>query len=159
MTKINHDFCPIITEDRLAVAIEYVATSSLALVQTILQRELTIDTICFFAHTSEEYDYLLSAVRNRGAESKFSHGSTTYVKSDFIVAGQHIRIFGVRQPDQTRPWVGYGDYPITGAEYSTYKAKSNPYIHEITSGRGQYLLQFEHPDFDVLGFAFREEEH
>ena len=29
------------------MAIEYVATSSLALVQTILQRELTIDTICF----------------------------------------------------------------------------------------------------------------
>lgn len=159
MTKINHDFSPIITNDRLAVAIKYVVTSSLALARSILQRDLTIDTICFFAHTSEEYDYLLAELRKRGTESKFSHGLTTYVDTNFMVAGQHIKILGVRQPDQTRPWVGYSDYPINDAEYSTYKAKSNPYIHEITSGRGQYLLQLEHPDFDVLGFAFRAEEH
>ena len=156
---MHHEFSPIITEDRLTLALDYVATSTLALARKILQQELTIDTICFFAQSTAEYTFLLEAVRKRGTESKFSHGPTTYVDTDIEVAGQHIAILGVRQPDPTRHWVGYGDYPLSDDDYGALRTGSNPFIREISSGRGQDLRQFEHPDSDVLGFAFRSADH
>lgn len=159
MTTLNHEFSPIVNGQRLEKAIDYVAAQSLLLARAVLGRELTIDTICFFAQGNEEYDYLLGAVLQRGPLSKFSHEPTTYVDTDFVVADQHIKILGVRQPDTTRLWVGYGDYPVTSTEYEELRNGANPHIREINSGLGQALLQFEHPDFDVLGFAFMQDEH
>ena len=152
-------FSPITTPERLATAIEHVASQSLSLGHTILGRQFAIDTICFFAHSAEEYDFLQAAVKSRGNPSPLSHGPTLYVETDFKVAGQRIQLFGVRRPDPTRPWIGYGDYPLNEAEYAAVRDAHNPFIREITSGAGKALLQFEHPDFDVLGFGVRKEDH
>lgn len=153
----QHDFSPITGEERLRAAIDYIAEKSLALSREVLGRELTIDTICIFTHSPEEYDFVKEAVRARGDKSRFSHGPTTYVDSDFTVLGQHIRIFGVRSPDPSRPQVGYGDYPVTDCE--EIRAIKSPYLKEIISGRGQSLIELRHPEFDVLGFVADAKEH
>jgi hypothetical protein len=152
-----HEFSPIDTNEKFQSAIEYVAQNGLALARTVLGQTMTIDTICFFTHSPEEYAFLEQAVRARGSVSVLSHGPTLYVDSDFMVADQRIRIFGVRQPDPSRPEVGYTDYPVT--DYDAILALNSPYITEIVSGRGQELLQLGHPDFDVLGFVVRAEDH
>jgi hypothetical protein len=159
MASNNHDFSPITNDSRLSEALEYIAKNSLDLARTVLQRELSIDTICFFTHSPEEYAYLLSAVQVHGQESRFSHGPTTYVDTDLKVADQQIKILGVRQPDPSRPWVGYGDYPITDEEYVSIKSSNSQYVQEISSGRGQPLLELKHPDFDVVGYLVQQEDH
>jgi hypothetical protein len=151
----NHSFQPILTDERLEQAITFIADQSIALARLVLRRELSIDMICFFAQTPEEYAWLEQAVRARGPQSDLSHGPTLYVDSDFAVGGQQIRWFGVRQPDPTRPWVGYGDFPVALDDYAAMvaAAQANPHAHEITSGLGKPLLELRHPDFDVLGFV------
>lgn len=159
MIRNTHSFSPIVTNERYNTALEYVAAETLLLARKVLDREVSIDTICFFSHTPEEYAFLEGEVRSRGEISRFSHDPTLYVDTDFMVVGQHIKIFGVRKPDPTRPWVGYGDYPLSDSDYDALCSTANPFVRRITSGIGQSLLQFEHPDFDVLGYAVRMRDH
>jgi hypothetical protein len=149
----QHPFSPIINTERLELAIAYIADQSLALARTVLRRELDVDTICFFAQSPAEYRFLEQAVRSRGPVSALSHGPTLYVDSDFEAGSHHIRIFGVRRPDPTRPQAGYGDYPVPDYARLLAAEQSNPHVKEITSGRGQPLIELRHPDFDVLGFV------
>lgn len=137
----------------------YLATRSSELAETVLGHTLDVDTLCFFTHSPEEYAFVEKMVLARGPKSKFSHGATTYVTVDLIVAGQHIRILGVRQPDPTRPQRGYGDYPVADYAEILKTEASNPHIKEITSGRGKSLIELRHPDFDVLGFIVDQRDH
>jgi hypothetical protein len=154
-----HPFSPIVSEARLQEAIAYVTAQSLALARMVLGHELPVDTVCLFTHSAEEYAFVEAAVHARGPESKLSHGPTTYVDTDFMVGEQRIRIFGVRQPDSTRPQVGYGDYPVPHYAALREKERDNQFVQEIISGRGKPLLMLRHPEFDVLGFAVDAEEH
>jgi len=154
-----HKLSPITNEARLRTALDYVAEQSLALAREVLGQDLAIDTLCFFTHSPEEYAFLEQAVRARGPKSRLSHGPTLYTDVDFAVHDQRIRIFGVRQPDPTRPQVGYGDYPVPDYERFLALVSDNPHMHEITSGRGKSLIELRHPDFDVLGFIVNQAEH
>lgn len=159
MAGNTHPFSPIINAERLELALSYVAKRSVALAEVAIGRSLAIDTICFFTHSPEEYTFLANAVRNRGTESRLSHGATLYTDTNFMVGDQRIRIFGVRAPDPTRPFVGYGDYPVADYDAILQKHQSSPYVREITSGRGKSLIELKHPDFDVLGFVVDKEDH
>jgi len=140
-------------------AMHYIATQAAKLEQAVLGKGLPVDTVCFFAQSAAEYDFLLAAVKKHGPISKFTHGATTYVDCDLTIDGHHITILGVRQPDPARPWIGYGDYPAAHYKRLLIDQSSNPFAHEITSGRGQSLLELRHPDFDVLGYVAAAEEH
>ena len=152
-------FQPIINEEDLEEAIHYVAEKSLELARLVVGSELSTDTICFFAHNEAEHEFLRKAVMARGPVSKFSHGPTLYVDTDFTVHDQNIRIFGVREPDPTRTQVGYGDYPVKDYERLQKMAIINPHMEEITSGRGKSLIELRHPDFDVLGYLVDVKDH
>lgn len=156
-----HEFSPIISEDHLQAAAEYLTRQSLLLAKTVLGQKLTIDTLCFFTHSPEEYQFIEQAVRRRGPESRFSHEPTLYVDTDFTVLDQHVRIFGVRKPDPARLEIGYGDYPVAEVDYQQllHTAKNNPHMREITSGRGKSLVELRHPDFDVLGYVVDQTDH
>lgn len=156
---MQHPFSPITTEAQLQAAMEYIATQSVKLARQVLGCDLAIDTICFFTHSPEEYEFVERLVKQRGPVSKFSHGPTLYVDSDFTAAGHHIRIFGVRKPDPSRPQLGYGDYPVTDYPELLKAGQANPHAKEIISGRGQSLIELRHPDFDVLGYVVAEEIH
>jgi hypothetical protein len=156
---MKQTFSPITNDERFQAAMEYIVAESVKLAKQVLGRDLPLDTICFFTHSPEEYEFVEQAVKQRGPVSKFSHGPTLYVDSDFTVAGHHIRIFGVRQPDPTRPQLGYGDYPVNDYIHLLQTERDNPYVKEIISGRGQSLVELRHPDFDVLGFIVDEQEH
>lgn len=156
---MKHPFSPITNQAQLQAAMEYIAFQSVKLAKQVLGRAFSLDTICFFTHSPEEYEFVERAVKQRGPVSKFSHGPTLYVDSDFTVAGQHIRIFGVRQPDPARPQLGYGDYPVANYIELLKTERDNPYAKEIISGRGQSLLELRHPDFDVLGYVVDQAAH
>jgi hypothetical protein len=154
-----HDFLPITNAERLEAATAYVAEQAARLARVVLGRELPLDTICFFSHSPEEYAFLLDAVRAKGPESALTHGATTYADTDCMVGPHRIRLFGVREADETRPEVGYGDYPVDDYAALLASVQDNQYAHEIISGRGKSLLELKHPDFDVRGYALASEEH
>lgn len=159
MAHPEHDFTPITNQTRFEAALVYIAENSVRLSGTVLGKELGIDTVCFFTHSPDEYAFVRQAVLARGPVSGLSHGHTTYVDSDFTVLKQHILIFGVREPDETRPWIGYGDYPVTNYAELLVSHRDDPHVRQITSGRGRPLIELSHPDFDVLGFVVDQNEH
>ncbi|HEY1835873.1 MAG TPA: hypothetical protein VGG13_03570 [Candidatus Saccharimonadales bacterium] len=141
-------------------ALGYIATQGMALATKVFGHELAVDTLTIFSHTDQEHRFLDRLVRRYGPVSSFSHGQTLYInpRPDLEVAGNHIKYLGLRAPDDpVKPQVGYVDYPVT--DYNAIHAANHPRVHEITSGRGQGLLEVRHPDFDVLGYVVREEEH
>jgi hypothetical protein len=153
----SYRFSPILEEKSFQAALLYIAHQSAALAEKTLGRSRDIDTITIFAHYPDEHAYLKKTVRSYGPVSTVTHGATLYIDADVTVAGNHIQYLGVRAPDGSRPQVGYGDFPVD--DYDAIRSAANPYVHEIVSGRGQSLLELRHPDFDVLGYVARKEDH
>jgi hypothetical protein len=163
MEIVTYPFTPITNEAKLEQATAFVAEKAIALGETVLGRPgLELDTICFFAHTPEEYTFLQQAVLARGPQSRFTHGATLYADTNFVANGHTIKLFGVRDVtngDPARTQVGYGDYPVNDYDLLLIQTRHNQYINQITSGRGKPLIELRHPDFDVLGFVVDERLH
>lgn len=159
MASSPHEFSPVNSAERFLAGLEYLADKSVDLAEAVLGERLPIDTICFFTHSDEEYGFVEREVMTRGLVSKLSHGPTIYVETDFEVNGHRIRILGVRRPDETRPQLGYGDYPVEDYAGLLAAQKNNPHVKEIISGRGKSLIELRHPDFDVLGFVVDKKDH
>ncbi len=149
-------FSPILDGKSFHTALWYLARQSALLAELILGQKLAIDTLTIFSHFPEELAFLDHTVRRFGPVSPATHGETLYVDADFTVDDHRIHYLGVREPDSTRPQVGYADYPVD--DYDDIKVLSSPYVREITSGRGQKLLELRHPDFDVFGYITRKED-
>lgn len=156
----EYRFSPIVTEEGLSRALSYLAMRVPKLGQVTLGKVMPIDTLTIFAHYPEEYKFLKNLVRPRGPISKYSHGLTLYVETNFMQNGQRIRYLGIRQPDNARPQVGYGDFPVSASEYEVLQCKNsdNQFVRSVTSGRGQRLLELSHPDFDVFGYVAEHPE-
>jgi hypothetical protein len=82
-----------------------------------------------------------------------------YVNSDLNIQNQHIKFLGVRQPDDEKLQLGYGDFPIENYVQFMADNAGNKFIKEIKSGRGQRMLELRHPDFDVLGYVVDAKDH
>jgi hypothetical protein len=154
---VKYQFSPILNEEKFQAVLAYIAQRSEALAQEALGRMLTVDTLTIFAQSSKEHAFLHRLVRRYGKVSSFSHGPTLYISSDLMVAGRRIKFLGLREPDPARKWVGYGDYGVE--DYDAILAAKYPDVQEIITGRGQALLEIRRPDFDVLGYIVRKEEH
>jgi hypothetical protein len=107
----------------------------------------------FFQFKSRRIHASSKKVIAAGPVSEFSHGVTTYVNVDMQVAGQHLGLLGVRQPDVLRQERGYGDYSVDFFDILLGQIDKNPYAQPITSGRGKTLIELKHPDFDVRGYV------
>jgi hypothetical protein len=153
----EHDFLPILEKQQFDEALDYIAERAACLVRAVLEQELPLDTLTIFTHSPEEHDFVSGVARRYGPESAFTHGDTLYISSDFTVQGHHIIFLGVRRPDATRPEVGYADYPVE--DYEAILAANYPGAHQITSGRGQNLIELRHPDFDIRGYIVPAAEH
>jgi len=153
----QHKFSPIVDETKFQVALGYIAHQSETLAKVALGRALAVDTLTIFAQSAKEHVFLDRVVRRYGPISSFSHGPTLYISSDFEIYGRRIKFLGLREPDISRPWVGYGDYPVN--DYNDICAANYPDVYEITSGLGQHLLEIRRAEFDVLGYIVREEDH
>jgi len=149
----------ILDDESLETAWEYIARLSGPLAQAVFGRSLPIDTLCIFAQSEEEHDFVLGAIKALGPISRFTHESTTYVDVNMEVGGQVIKFLGVRKPDPTRPQVGYADYPIPDYQALLANIADYPDAEQIMSGRGQSLVELRHPDFDILEYAFDSREH
>lgn len=155
----EHEFSPINSHDRLLGALNYLAIHVVDLGRLVLTKDLSLDTLTIFTHDQPEYDFVESIVRSYGEESKLTHGKTLYIESDFEIQGNHIRYLGVRRPDETRPQVGYGDFPVDNLNGIAEAYRANKFVREMESGRGQPMLELRHPDFDVLGYVVDASEH
>jgi len=148
----THNFLPVRSEDDLVDAQIYVAEQAVKLATVVIGKHLSIDTITIFAQSDDEYAFIESELKSYGPVSPYSHGATLYVETASLVDNNPVKLFGVRRPDDSRPEVGYGDYPVS--DYKELKAatRDNPHVREIQSGAGMPLLELRHPDFDVRGY-------
>ena len=122
--------------------------------------KMTIDTLAVFTHSSAERAALDHLIRAFGPESSFTHGKTRYVEpTDVVIAGYRIKYLGVRDPDETRSQVGYADFAVENFSDLQAAATERPYLSNMTSGRDQALIEFRHPDYDVLAYAVSADEH
>jgi|SRR3989344_819183 len=149
----NRAEIPILEEQTYKSVLTYIALQSIALIRTVLGQDLPMDTLTVFTHDPVEHIYMVKLLKSYGHVSRKSHGATLYVEVSLTVEGQAIKLLGVREPDETRPQVGYADFLVTN--YNDIRDLSNPYIQEITSGLSEKLLEVRHPDFDVLGYVKR----
>lgn len=140
-------------------ALNYIAIESQKLAETVTGQKLPLDTITIFSKDDKEYEFLKPLVMQYGPKSSVSHGATLYVDSDFTVQGQRIKYLGLRKPDPSRPQRGYGDYPVLDYADWVKKLTQNPYAEAIKSGRGQPMIEFRHPNFDVLGYLVNKPDH
>ena len=159
MTSEQHGFSPIKDEASFQQALQYIAENAAQLANTVLHKELPIDTLTIFTQTDDEYNFIEGLIRQYGQESGFTHGTTLYIETDLTVANQPIKLLGVRRPDPERPQVGYGDYPT--AEFAALREAhaEDERVQPIQSGNGIELLELRHPDFAVLGYVVEEEDH
>lgn len=145
-------FSPIHSEETFQEVLDYITVNARLLGKLVTGEELPVDTLTIFTHSQAEYDFLAPIVLAFGERSKFSHGATLYIDSDFEIQSQRIRFLGIRSPDDTRPQVGYGDFPVENFDEVLDSLGGNEFASLIESGRGQPLIELRHPDFDVLGF-------
>lgn len=148
-----HPFSPITTEEKLKLALQYIAEQSLLLAQKVIPGEkLEIDTLTIFSQSDAEFDFISRHIRKYGKQSPFTHGETLYISSNLRIDDHVIKFLGVRRPDSARTEVGYADYPVENYEQILKDYAGNPNVMEIASGRNQTLIELKHPDFDVRGY-------
>lgn len=149
-----HDFSPINSEAKYQAALNYLMTEGMNLGEYVLGERFSPHTPTIFAQTKEEYDFIDHLIRTYGTRSPLTHGVTFYAKVDMIVAGNPVMLLGVRQPDTDRKELGYVDFSVQ--RYDEIKSAGRQYIQEVTTGRGQSLLELRHPDFDIRGYLVAE---
>lgn len=148
---------PLLTKDQLHKRLEYIAEQAVELGKTVAGETFMIDTITCFTHSRAEWEATAALIRQYGSESPLTHGKTLYVEpKDLIIHGNQIVYLGVREPDATRPEAGY---PVTNFAVLHELATNNPNMTPVISGRGQALIEFKHPDFDIRAYAVAASEH
>src|SRR5581483_1534930 len=152
-----HDFSPIDSEPKYRAALDYLISEGMRLAETVLGQQLIPDTLTIFSRTKAEYDFVASLIRTYGKKSRFTHGITLYIDVDMKVAGNHVVLLGVREPDSDRQDIGYADFPVEN--YIQLRAANKQYTQEITTSRDQSLLELRHPDFDIRGYLVSDGEH
>jgi hypothetical protein len=153
---------PILDREQFDATLEYIADKAHSLGVSVLRRDFEIDTLTIFARTAEELGFVQGIVLSQGPQSHFSHGDTIYVEpEELIIGGHNISLLGVRNviDDKKRSEVGYADFPVDNFSELLDAASTNPFLEVITSGRGQFLVEFRHHDFNVLAYAFDRADH
>lgn len=156
---MKHPFQPINSKERFEEALDYVAATAAGLSEAVLSEALPIDTVTLFTRTSKEYYFLERLVRTYGERSEITHGPTLYIDSNFMLGENVIRYLGVRRPDDTRPEVGYADFPVEDFEGLREAHAGNEAVKFMKSGRGQPLLELRHPEFDIRGYVVSAADH
>lgn len=146
-------------EALLQQKLHHISTQAPLLSQAVLGKTYPIDTVCIFSQSAEEHTLLKSLILGMGTLSPFTHGATTYVECSLDIDGQDIKIVGVREPDETRPEVGYADYPVDDFDQLVEDARNLPGVKVMESGLGQALIEICHPDFDTCGYVVAAASH
>lgn len=154
---MTHDFSPIDSPKKYNAALEYLMQQGCKLAETVLEEKIIPDTLTIFSRTQEEYNFLDALIRTYGTKSRFTHGITLYIDVDMEVGGHPVILLGVREPDNDRQDVGYADFSVQN--YLALRDAGKRYVHEITTSRGQSLLELRHPDFDIRGYLVSANEH
>jgi hypothetical protein len=154
---MTHAFSPIDSKIKYTEALEYLMVQGCKLAETILGEEIVPDTLTIFSRTQEEYDFIDGLIRTFGTKSRFTHGITLYIDVDMEVGGQHVVLLGVRESDDDRQDIGYADFSVDN--YFEIRDLGKRFVHEITTSRGQSLLELRHPDFDIRGYLVAASEH
>jgi hypothetical protein len=154
---MTHDFSPIDSKQKYQAAITYLMVQGGKLTKEALGQEIMPDTLTIFSRTQAEFDFIDDLIRTYGPKSRFTHGFTLYVDVDMEVAGNRVVLLGVREPDDDRHDVGYADFSVLN--YLEIRDAGKRYVQEITTGRGQSLLELRHPDFDIRGYLVSSNEH
>jgi hypothetical protein len=144
---------PITTEQQFDTALSYVVQEVARMAGVVLGRSVTIEVAKLFAHSDEEYDYLLHKVKQNGLPWEGNSASSFYVETRRTIAEHPITLLGVRRPFADRPEVGCADF--YAEDYDVLKSAHPANVTEIISGGGAAMLQMQHPDFDVLGYILR----
>lgn len=146
-------FGPIDSKERFLQALDYIAENTIKLGELVLRKAMPIDTLAIFTHDDDEYNLLEPLVRQYGEQSQFTHGLTLYIDSDFEILGNRIKYLGLRRPDETRPEVGYGDFPVQDLGSLAEQYSDGEFVKLVQSGAGQAMLELRHPDFDVRAYV------
>lgn len=122
------------------------------LAMMVLGTPLSIDAVCIFAQSEDEYRYIQDLVVASGTLSVLSHGSTTYVDTDMQLNDTHIVLLGVRRPDPTRMQRGYVDYPVRNLAVWATRLKNDSRAKIMKSGLGRALVELTDDTIDCRGY-------
>jgi hypothetical protein len=157
MNKL-YRFSPITDEVRFNVAINYVLSETQKLCKEIIGKNLEFSGyLTIFSHNYDEFENLKRILLKIGKfESEHNSLYALLNKPIKTKYGEILRL-RVRQPDPYRCQVGYGDFTV--ADYELFKKenlkKCAPYLREIVRP-DMTMLEFWHPDFDVLAYIVKE---
>ncbi len=142
-------FSPIQTEEGLKAAIIYVIDQSEALLKEFALGIEPIISVTIFSHYPEEYKYLSGLVETWGAGQQNGY---TELKKPFVYASRTISKLRVRNPDPYRSHVGCADFSMQSAELANL-IKKYPHQVRLIERPDIQLVEFHHPDYDVLSYV------
>lgn len=147
-------FSPIKDEKRLREAVVYVAEKTSELARKIIGKSLPISSLTIFAHYPDEFEKLSKIVKTLGNFFNENNGPRVALHDPIKVGKNTITHLRIRKPDPYRMQVGCNDFDIS--DYDTFK---NEYLSKypnhlrLIKREGYEMIEFFHPDFDVLAYA------
>lgn len=157
-----YKFSPIKDAGELLSAASYVIKEMGTLSRQLIGSELPVSSVKIFTHYPDEYQTLKELLGRLG-ELTFETYTSMYVKlhNPIIVNGQTVKLLGIRIPDPYRSQVGCGDFTIE-ENYSEFEKKyitsddPTSFVRKAV-GHTLNMIEFWHPDSDVLGYVLAPE--
>ena len=147
--KPLYRFSPIESEDTLRQTIAYIVERSSALIQVFSPGTMPIESVTVCAHYHDEYEYLAKLV---GQWGKSAENGYIELAEPFITNQISIPSLRIRQPDPYRSQVGSADFAIDFSNAAKLIAQHPKNIRLIQRPHFD-LVEFHHPDYDVLAYV------
>lgn len=142
-------FSPVQTEEGLRAAIIYVMDQSEDLLKEFVSGVEPITSLTIFSHYPDEYEYLNRLVEMWGVGQRDGY---IELKKPFVHASRTISKLRVRKPDPYRSQVGCADFSMQSVELANL-IKKYPHQVRLIERPGIQLVEFHHPDYDVLAYV------
>lgn len=146
-------FSPIISEEKLLEAIQYVAQKATSLCKKITGEEFPISSITIFSHYNSEFENLQKILLTLGKVAANNNGPYVRLHSSLQLPNNKLELLRVRQPDPYRMQVGCCDFTVE--DYEKFKSLTLPDHPEklrLIERPDYEMIEFFDPGFDVLAY-------
>lgn len=146
-------FSPIKDETQLREAVIYVADKTSELARKIIGKFLPISSLTIFAHYPDEFEKLSEIVKTIGNFFNENNGPRVALHEPIKAGEKTITHLRIRKPDPYRMQVGCNDFET---DYETFKNENllkHPNNLRLIKREDYEMVEFFHPDFDVLAYV------
>lgn len=147
-------FSPITSKESLIEAIQYVAINTSELCKNITGNVYPISYLTIFTHYPEEFEKLKKILFELGEFDHENNGPFVKLYKTIKLPHNELKFLRLRQPDSYRMQVGCNDFKIEN--YEEFKKKflnKNPQNLRLIERPEYEMIEFFHPDFDVLAYV------